>query len=228
MSPPVFNDGQRVLVFPHRPAAPLPAGTVVYQLTVTLAEIEPPIWRRIQVPADSTLRELHDVLITVFAWLDYHLHQFIVNGVYYGGPEPEFADDRPLRRDDRTKLRTVLSRLGATMRYEYDFGDGWEHEILLEGMFLAEEGVIYPRCIAGARAAPPEDCGGVPGYEWLLEILQDPEHEEHQEMLDWTGGGFDPEAFDRDDINWALQLTEDDALSGPQRRDFGVGGIPGP
>src|SRR4051812_15252909 len=104
MSPPVYRDEQRVLVFPERTAAALPAGTVVYQVKVTMRDIEPPIWRRIQIPADYTLRELHDVLVTVFAWLDYHLHQFIVKGIYYGGPEPEFEDDLPMRGDVRTKV----------------------------------------------------------------------------------------------------------------------------
>ncbi len=207
MSPPVFDDGQRLLVFPHRPAQTLPADRVVYQLKITLQDIAPPVWRRIQLPADSTLRELHEVIQTVFGWLDYHLHLFDLKGVQYGEPDPEF--DLPMHRDDRTKARTVLTRLGMTMRYEYDFGDSWEHEILLEGMFLAEEGVRYPRCMGGARSAPPEDCGGIPGYEDLLRIIQDPDDEEYEDMMQWLGGSFDPEAFDQDAINWALQLTEE-------------------
>jgi hypothetical protein len=207
MSPPVFNDGERLLVFPNRPAKALPVDTVVYQLKITLQDIAPPIWRRIQIPADATLRELHEVIQTVFGWLDSHLHLFEVKGTYYG--EPDLELDLPIHRADRTKVRTVLTRLGATMRYEYDFGDSWEHEIRLEGMSLAEEGVPYPHCSGGARSAPPEDCGGVPGYEELLRIIQDPDDEEHEDMLQWLGGSFDPEAFDLEQINWALQLTED-------------------
>lgn len=209
MSPPVFNNGQRLLVFPHRPARELPQTRVVYQLKITLQEITPPIWRRIQIPADCTLRELHEVIQTVFGWLDYHLHLFEVKGVQYGEPDPEFDDEPPIHRDARTKVRTVLARLGATMVYEYDFGDCWKHDILLEGMFLAEPGVRYPRCIGGARSTPPEDCGGVAGYQSLLDILQDPDDEEYDDMRQWAGEGFDPEAFDPEAINWALQLTED-------------------
>lgn len=215
---PVYRGEQREIVFPERPARPLPRDAILCQLKITMLEIDPPIWRRVQVPADYSLRELHDVLITVFGRLDYHLHQFEIRGVSYGEPDPDYPTEPPMRRDDRTKLRSVLTRLGATMRYEYDFGDCWEHEIILEGMFLAEEAVIYPRCIAGARAAPPEDCGGVPGYKELLEILEDPDHEEYEHMVQWTGGGFDPEACDLDDINWALQLTEDDSLDHDARR----------
>lgn len=209
MSPPVFDDGKRLLVFPNRPARTLPENRVVHQLKITLQESTPPIWRRIQIPADYTLRELHEVIQTAFGWLDYHLHLFEVKGVQYGDLEPEFEDEPPVHRDNRTKVRTVLSRLGATMTYEYDFGDCWQHDILLEGMFLAEDAVPYPRCVGGARHAPPEDCGGVTGYEDLLRIIQDPEDEEYEDMMQWLGGQYDPEAFDQEDINWALQLTEE-------------------
>ena len=108
-----------------------------------------------------------------------------------------------------SKLRTVAPRLGATLVYEYDFGDDWKHDLLVEGLLLPEEGVHYPRCLAGARSRPPEDCGGVPGYEELLEVIRDPEHEEYEEMMLWLGGSFDPEAFDLAAVNDALRSIGD-------------------
>ena len=117
-----------------------------------------------------------------------------------------------MRRDDRTKLRSVCRHLGDTMRYEYDFGDSWEHDILLEGMFLAEEGVDYPRCIGGARACPPEDCGGIHGYYRLMEE-RDPEHELHERYLEWVGEEYDPEAFSAEKVNAILQRIKRPATS---------------
>lgn len=125
-------------------------------------------------------------------WTDSHLHQFIVGPTYYGVPHPEFPDNT---RNERSVRLDQVAAEGGTFLYEYDFGDGWLHEIKVEKVLPAEASVRYPRCLAGKRACPPEDCGGIPGYEHLLEVLREPRHEEYEEMREWLPEGFDPEAF---------------------------------
>jgi hypothetical protein len=173
----------------------------VYELRVVLSWIEPPIWRRIQVTADTTLAGLHHTLQIVMGWQDSHLHRFRVGDDYYGDATFEELELIP---EDRTRLDEVAPGPGARLLYEYDFGDSWEHEIEVERVLDSEPGVRYPRCIEGARSAPPEDCGGVPGYEDLLAAIADPRHPEREELLEWVGGDFDPEAFDIDAVNRGL------------------------
>lgn len=175
----------------------------IYQLKVTLKDIRPPIWRRIQVPSNISLNKLHRILQEVMPWYDCHLHQFIIGGVYYGTPDPDFISET---KSDRTvKLNQVIAGPKARCMYEYDFGDSWEHEIVVEKVLPPEEGVRYPICLAGKRACPPEDVGGTPGYARFLEAIRNPEHEEHAEWLEWVGGSFDPEACDLDEINRGLK-----------------------
>jgi hypothetical protein len=184
---------------------PSPA-TPIYQLKITLRDIRPPIWRRIQVPGDLTLGQLHRVLQIALDWSDSHLHQFKIGGAFYGVPDPDYDMMGPPMRDEkRVRLNTLLCREKDKMIYEYDFGDGWEHDIVLEKILPRQAGVHYPICLTGKRACPPEDCGGVGGYEMFLEAIQDPEHPEHDEMLEWVGGEFDPEAFDLEVVNRALK-----------------------
>lgn len=173
----------------------------VYQIKVVLRHIRPSIWRRLQVPADITLGELHDILQIAMGWEEAHLHQFIVNGECYGVLDPEFLTD--MQDESRYRL-SDLGGKGGRLAYEYDFGDGWIHEIRIEKVFAAEPDKHYPLCLAGERACPPEDCGGPPGYERLLAILADPQHEEHEDMLDWLGGDLDPETFDPAAVNASL------------------------
>jgi hypothetical protein len=168
----------------------------IYQLKITLKYIRPPIWRRIEVPGDVTLDELHLILQAIMGWTNSHLHQFKVGRIYYGEPSIDEFSDLNLKDESKARLNKVLSKPKQKMIYEYDFGDGWEHEILLEKVFQPDPGVRYPRLIGGARACPPEDCGGTGGYANFLEAISDPEHEEHDEYLDWIGGEFDPEKFD--------------------------------
>lgn len=175
----------------------------IYQLKVTLKGSKPPIWRRIQVRSDTKLPQLHEILQIAMGWMDSHLHQFIAGRTFYGVPDPEFGLDG---MEDESKIR--LDRLLAFEKdkivYEYDFGDGWEHDILLEKILEPDAAVHYPVCMTGKRACPPEDCGGVWGYANLLETLNDPQHEEYEDMLGWVGGEFDPAAFDLDEVNEAL------------------------
>jgi Plasmid pRiA4b ORF-3-like protein len=176
---------------------------VVYQIKVTLKGSRPPIWRRMQVINDTTLAQLHRLLQCVMGWEDAHLYQFVVSGIRYGDP-------RLLGELDAEDARTVpLATLGLCEKrkflYEYDFGDSWEHELLVEKILPRDEGKRYPVCLTGKRACPPEDCGGIWGYASFLEAIRDPEHPEHDEMLEWVGGEFDPDVFDLDEVNRELQ-----------------------
>ena len=176
----------------------------IFQLKITLKHIRPLIWRRIQVPADIKLGRLHDILQATMGWEDCHLHQFIADDTYYGIPDPDFPSN--IRSESNVRLDKIV-KPGDTLTYEYDFGDSWQHEIKIEKM-LTPEDQRYPVCLAGKRACPPEDCGGFPGYQRLLRILRNPKHKEYEDMLDWIGGDFDPEAFDLVEINkdlWRLR-----------------------
>lgn len=175
----------------------------VYRLKVTLKESKPPIWRKIQVNSNITLYKLHQILQVVMGWFDSHLHQFVVHGEYYGTPDPDFGPD--VKNEKRIKLSQVVFEAGDKFIYEYDFGDCWEHVILLEKILEPEVGAHYPICLKGKRACPPEDCGGIWGYYDLLEAIQDSAHPEHKDMLEWIGGSFDPEEFDGDVINQKLK-----------------------
>lgn len=181
-----------------RPATP----GQVYQLKVTLCNARPPIWRRIQVPSDITLGKLHRILQAAMGWTDSHLHRFEVKGVSFGAPDPELE----FESERRAKLNEVAPAEGSKFRYEYDFGDSWLHDIVVEKVLPADPNVRYPVCIKGKRACPPEDCGGVWGYEELLETLRDPNHPDHEEMKEWLGDEeFDPEAFDPEEVNRELR-----------------------
>lgn len=181
------------------------AGTSVYQLKVTLQGSKPPIWRRIQVPGAITLERLHDVLQVAMGWENYHLHQYFVGQTVYGEPEPEAAFlGFDMRDERRARLSQVAPSEGDKFVYQYDFGDGWDHTVLVEKILAPEAGATYPRCLTGRRACPPEDCGGIWGYYELLEVLNDPNHPGYAEMREWAGGDLDPAAFSVDDTNAAL------------------------
>jgi Plasmid pRiA4b ORF-3-like protein len=176
---------------------------VVYQIKVTLKGSKPPIWRRIQVTSETTLAQLHRILQRVMGWESYHLYRFVVGGREYGDPgmleEMEGEDARGVT------LATLVRGEKDTFLYEYDFGDSWDHELLIEKVLPFEAGKCYPVCLTGKRACPPEDCGGIWGYVGFLDAIRDPQHPEHEEMLEWVGGEFDPEAFDLSEVNRELQ-----------------------
>jgi hypothetical protein len=178
------------------------APTSVYQLKVTLRHSRPPIWRRALVPSNLTLFQFHNDLQALMGWTDSHLHQFEAAGKLYGTPDPELG---PEREDERkVRLNEVMRQPKDQMVYEYDFGDSWEHDIVLEKILPPEPNVRYPVVIDGKRACPPEDVGGIPGYENLLEVIRDPHHPDYEEMIDWAGDEFDPEAFDVGEANRAF------------------------
>ena len=180
----------------------------IYQLKVTLKDIKPPVWRRVQVP-DCTLGDLHEVIQIVMGWTDSHLHQFVVRGTYYGPPAPDdfgFEMDMEVEDEEGVLLSEVVKGdRKVKFRYEYDFGDGWQHDIEFERVVEREPRARYPRCVGGARACPPEDCGGPWGYADFLAAMADPRHEDHRDMKEWVGGKFDPEKFSVDAVNKELR-----------------------
>ena len=176
---------------------------LVYQLKVTLAEIRPPIWRRIQVPGSTLLPRLHLMLQAAMGWTNCHLHQFTIDGVDYGTPDPDF--ELEIENEARVRLDKAIPATGVRFTYLYDFGDGWSHKILVEKIVPPDPEVSYPACLAGARACPPEDCGGVWGYGDFLEAIGDADHEDHEQLLEWVGGSFDPETFDLNGVNGRLK-----------------------
>lgn len=165
--------------------------------------IKPSVWRRVAVPENITLSKLHQVIQAVFGWSDTHLHEFEIDGESYGVPDPDWGP--PVISEQRKKLISVLYGK-KTFRYVYDFGDNWELRIKVEKTLPA---IIFPQvpcCIDGANRRPPEDVGGVPGYEDFLAALADPNHPEHEAMSEWYGDdGFDPTAFDCDWTNQWLK-----------------------
>jgi hypothetical protein len=170
------------------------AAASIFQLKITLRGSRPPIWRRVLVPGNVTLLQLHGILQQVMGWTDSHLHQFRVGEEYFGSSDLDLGEE--IRSEQRTRLNQVLSRPKDRMSYEYDFGDGWDHLVVLEKVLPSAPGVRFPMVVAGARACPPEDVGGIAGYEEFLEAIGDPLHPDHAAMVEWAGGDFDPEAFD--------------------------------
>jgi Plasmid pRiA4b ORF-3-like protein len=182
----------------------------VLQVKISLlGTSKPPVWRRLLVPATIRLDKLHDVIQVAMGWEAYHMHAFADGSSEYGLADPELE-----HRDERkATLGRLLKQEGERIRYTYDFGDSWEHDIAVEKALTTEPGVRYPVCLAGKGACPPEDCGGVWGYEHLREVLADPADGEHEDMLEWLGlqtaAQFDPGRFDVDEINRRLGNGDD-------------------
>ncbi|MEI7668537.1 MAG: plasmid pRiA4b ORF-3 family protein [Pseudomonadota bacterium] len=179
----------------------------IYQIKITIKGSKPPIWRRVLVESDSNLDELHDVIQAVMNWEDYHLYHFFDKNTHSFYSRPDFELD-DAKDSSRVKISSVLKKEKDKIEYEYDFGDSWEHEILLEKILPDAGEHKVPYCVTGKRAAPFEDCGGIWGYEDLCEIIKDPKHEEHADKLEWLGledaSEFDPEHFDIKEINERL------------------------
>jgi Plasmid pRiA4b ORF-3-like protein len=178
-----------------------------FRLRVTLADISPPIWREVVVRAGTTLDTLHEVLQVVMGWEDSHMHAFRVGKIEFGDPESDA--DAPIRSEMTATIDELarLTRRKPTL-YEYDFGDSWVHEILIEPEQdepnLARRRATIAWCVGGARACPPEDCGGAPGYEDLADAIADEESPQHEELMEWLGRPFDPERFDVVEVNRKL------------------------
>ena len=181
---------------------PKPPGQSVIQVRVTLDEVVPAVWRRLLVPGSVKLARLHEILQSAMGWTNSHLHRFVIGDTLYG----MHFDDYPEDEIDETEV-TVLSatREHQHFSYEYDFGDCWDHELVVEQRTVTPRGLKHAVCLDGQNACPPEDCGGAGGFAELLEVLRDPSHEDHDELTKWVGGSFDPEFFDLIAVNVALQ-----------------------
>ncbi len=179
------------------------AKTRIFRIKIVLADVAPLVRRVVEVPGEVSLAVLHEVVQEAMGWEQAHLHEFGTGGVRYGMPDPDW--DTEVADESRTKLFR-LAAAGDRMDYVYDFGDGWEHDLLVEDVVDAEPGVRYPRCVDGQGACPPEDVGGIPGYEQFLEALADPAHPDHDEQAEWWGAGrFDPARFDLAAADRALE-----------------------
>ncbi len=177
----------------------------IYQIKVTLHGPRPPIWRRIQVRGDTTLAELHRILQCTLGWTDTHLHQFIIQGEQYGASDENQGESRKTRDERKYTLSELVAGASTPFAYTYNFGDNWEHILEVEKTLPPDKSVHYPVCLAGAHACPPEDVGGIPGYENFREAITDPQHPDHKELSEWIGDTFDPEKFDPDEVNQLLR-----------------------
>lgn len=175
----------------------------IYEMKVRLKESRLAIWRRFQVSGNITLYKLHQALQVVMGWDDYHLYEFLIGKLRYGELNPDYSPETKGAR--RVRLNDIFTREMAKFTYIYDFGDYWEHEIVVERISLASQALRHPVCIEGKRACPPEDCGGIWGYTDLLKIIRNPAHEEYERMMEWLGDEFDPKRFDIDGVNRRLR-----------------------
>jgi hypothetical protein len=183
----------------------------VYQFKISLKGVEPPIWRRIQVPGTYTFWDLHVAIQNAMGWQNYHLHEFDIKdphkeppnsraNVKIGLPNEDYPED--FIPDWELNISDFFKDENRVAYYIYDFGDGWVHIIELEAILESVEGINYPRCIDGKRACPPEDCGGIGGYADFLRAILNPEHKQHKEIMEWIGRKFDPEYFDVKDVKF--------------------------
>lgn len=193
------------------PETLLKAGAVmtetITRVRIELEGTEPLVWRELDLPLSTTLATLHDIIQVVMRWQDYHLHEFIVGDRVYGVPDPDdIFDERRVYQEKSIRLGTLMERGVREFLYLYDFGDYWRHHIALNAARQGDLGCEYPRFVGGARRAPPEDVGGLTGFEEFLEAMADPEHDQFQQMLDWYGEVFDPE-----DIyaRWITMIIQD-------------------
>jgi hypothetical protein len=187
------------------PARPKPTKNI-YQFRVTLLEIKPTIWRRIQIK-DCFVFDLHWHIQGAFGWTNSHLHDFDIGRDRYGIPSEIDDPNYPECKDSTTTLLSdILPKDGKrfVFKYTYDMGDNWEHEVVFEGVVKPDRKIKYPICLEGERACPPEDCGGEMGYEHLLEVLADPKHEEYLDLRQWAED-FDPERFDAKAATWQMR-----------------------
>jgi len=197
--------------------------TKIFTLKVTIKGSSPSIWRRIQIPGDATLGDLHYTLQIALGWTNSHLHEFQIGRKKFDAPlsdDPDRPDD--MIDEDEWELNEVLERKKMKFGYHYDFGDDWMHEVVVEDITLPEKGVRYPVCLDGAQACPPEDCGGICGYYRMLDILKNPKHEEYQTYREWLPEDFDPTRFDIEEVNaeldrideWRRMAEDDDDVDG--------------
>ena len=177
----------------------------ILQLKISLKHFKPPIWRRVEVKDDITFYELHHVIQIAMGWWNAHLFEFEVGGYMIGTTEDDWDTENTLESKE-VKLSRLIDTEKMKFGYLYDFGDNWEHEIIVEKISLPEKDKNYPTCIKGKRNCPPEDVGGFPGYMYMLEVINDKNNPEHEDMLEWLGEKYDSEYFDLEETNGELQF----------------------
>ncbi len=187
----------------------------IYQIQVALKNFKPKIWRRILVPSNLLLSDFHKIIQTSMGWTNSHLHQFIKDQTYYTVrmKDDDMWEDMNSVDYKKMKIFDLLTVEKEKIIYEYDFGDGWEHEIILEKILPVDKKLKYPICLAGKMNCPPEDCGGVWGYAEMIEILKQPKHEEYENIIEWLGDELDPEYFDKEEVNEYLQTKDYGCIS---------------
>ena len=178
-----------------------------FQIQISLKGSKPKIWRRILVPAELKLTDFHQVIQISMGWSDSHLHQFIKDGYFYTRrmPEDDYWDEMNNVDYYKMNVSDLLTKEKEKIIYEYDFGDSWEHIVVLEKIIPDDETLKKPVCLAGKMSCPPEDCGGVWGYAAMLEIINQPDHKEREDYIEWLGEDFDPQYFDLDEVNYILK-----------------------
>lgn len=176
---------------------------MIFQVKISLLEIKPAIWRRVLVPGDVSLHHFHETIQKAMGWENRHLYKFWIDADEYALPDPEYRGK--IKSSEVVSLARFVPKAGVRFFYTYDFGDNWEHEVLIEKILEPEKGQRYPVCVEGKRACPPEDCGSVPGYKDLLKAISNKKHPEHKSMMSWLGGHFDPEAVSVERVNKALK-----------------------
>jgi len=179
----------------------------IYQIQIALKRFKPKIWRRLLIPSDLLLSDFHKVIQTSMGWTNSHLHQFIKNRTFYTVKmqDDDLWDEMDNVDYKEMKISDLLKKEKDKIVYEYDFGDGWEHDIILEKILPPDNDTKHPICLTGKMNCPPEDCGGIWGYSDMLEILKDPDHEEYESYIEWLGEEFDPKYFDKDEVNELLR-----------------------
>jgi len=179
----------------------------IYQIQIALKRFKPKIWRRLLIPSDLLLSDFHKVIQTSMGWTNSHLHQFIKNRTFYTVKmqDDDLWDEMDNVDYKEMKISDLLKKEKDKIVYEYDFGDGWEHDIILEKILPPDNDTKHPICLTGKMNCPPEDCGGIWGYSDMLEILKDPDHEEYESYIEWLGEEFDPTYFDKDEVNELLR-----------------------
>lgn len=176
----------------------------IARVRVALKDLEPEIWRRVDVPLGQNLKGLHDVIQAVFGWQDQHLFEFQIAGKRYGIPNPEWDEERKVLQAKSIRLADVISKGINRFSYTYDFGDNWEHTIAIEAVADGDPAIKYPHFVDGARRGPPEDVGGLPGFFDFVEAVLDPRHPEHRNLLKWYGGPYVPDDIGLLDIRRRL------------------------
>jgi hypothetical protein len=182
----------------------------IFQIKIALNGSRPKIWRRVLVRSDLLLSDFHKIIQTTMGWTNSHLHQFIKDGTFYTVRMPDDVFWGEMNNVDYKKIKVsdLLTAENEKIRYQYDYGDNWEHDITLEKILPIDEKKKYPICVAGKMNCPPEDCGGIWGYLNMLKILKKPDHEEYDTYIEWLGEEFDPQDFDKDMVN--ILLNEED------------------